>query len=209
MGLVAAAKTREREEVLAAIDAGIKIVGENYVQEAAELKPYLPPGVKMHFIGHLQKNKVKKAVELFDMIETVDSYQIAFEIDRRSKEISKVIPVLIEVNSGKEIQKHGVFPEDAEKLIQDVSLLGNIKVAGLMTMGFFSADGEKLRPLFRSTKSLFEKIASIGINGVEMKWLSMGMTDSYTTAIEEGSNLVRIGTGIFGKRQQKKDFNVR
>ncbi|MFA6636300.1 MAG: YggS family pyridoxal phosphate-dependent enzyme [Candidatus Omnitrophota bacterium] len=198
--IVAAAKTRTPEEVITAVDAGIKIVGENYVQEAIPLRSILPPGIKMHFIGHLQKNKVKKAVEVFDLIETVDSSDIAREVDKRCRAISHVMPVLIEVNSGREEQKHGVFPEKAEDLIKEISVLSGIKVMGIMTMGFFSEDSGELRPLFRETKKLFDKIAEAGIPRVEMRWLSMGMSGSYNTAIEEGSNLVRIGTDIFGER---------
>jgi PLP dependent protein len=198
--IVAAAKTRTPDEVRTAVDAGIKIVGENYVQDAVPLRSILPPEVKMHFIGHLQKNKVKKAVEVFDVIETVDSADIAYEIDKRCGAISRVMPVLIEVNSGREEQKHGVFPERAEELIREISTLSGIKVMGIMTMGFFSEDAGELRPLFRETKKLFDKIAEAGISRVEMRWLSMGMSDSYHVAIEEGSNLVRIGTDIFGKR---------
>ena len=197
--LVGAAKTRTPEEILEATEAGLKIVGENYVQEAERAYNVVGNRVKWHMIGHLQRNKVKKAIKIFDMIETVDSVRLAKEIDKQCKKIGKVMPVLIEINSAKEEQKSGVMPEDALSIVQDISRFENIKIMGLMTMGPFLEDPEDLRPYFRLTKELFEKIR-IGIDGVEMRYLSMGMSDSYRIAIEEGANMVRIGTLLFGKR---------
>ena len=199
--LVAAAKTRTPEEITAAVEAGVRIIGENYVQEAEAARKVVGNGVKWHFIGHLQKNKVKKAVEAFDLIETVDSFDLAEEIDKRSREVGKVMPVLIEINSGREPQKFGVFPEDADKLIEEVSVLANVKIMGLMTMGPFSGDPEEARPYFSETRKVFEKIKSLGSPKAEMKYLSMGMTNSFRVAIEEGANMVRIGTKIFGERK--------
>jgi len=198
--LVAAAKTRQPAEVLEAIEAGIKIVGENYVQEAERAYELVGNRVKWHFIGHLQKNKVKKAVGLFDMIETVDSVVAAGEIDKRCAQIGKVMPVLIEINSGREEQKSGVFPEDAEQLVKEISALRNIKVMGLMTMGPGFGDPEDSRPYFVETKKIFEKIKGLNLPDVEMRYLSMGMTNSYNVAVEEGANIVRIGSKIFGER---------
>ena len=197
--LVGAAKTRTPEEILEAAEAGLEIVGENYVQEAERAYNVVGNRVKWHMIGHLQRNKVKKAIKIFDMIETVDSVRLAKEIDKQCKKIGKIMPVLIEINSAKEEQKSGVMPEDALSIVQDISRFENIKIMGLMTMGPFLEDPEDLRPYFRLTKELFEKIR-IGIDGVEMKYLSMGMSDSYRIAIEEGANMVRIGTLLFGKR---------
>jgi PLP dependent protein len=199
--LVAAAKTRTAEEVRQAVEAGVRVIGENYVQEAADLASELPAGIKMHFIGHLQKNKVKKAVEVFDLIETVDSIGLAKEIDKRSRAISKLMPVFIEVNSAGESQKHGVLPDEVEGLIRQASILEGIKIMGLMTMGPFVLDPEKIRPYFSLTKELFDNLAAKKIPSVEMSRLSMGMSDSYRVAIEEGANLVRVGTGIFGSRK--------
>jgi pyridoxal phosphate enzyme (YggS family) len=199
--LVAAAKTRTAEEVLAAVEAGIKIIGQNYVQEAEAIYPDIGNKARWHFIGHLQKNKVKKAVKIFDMIETVDSVELAQEIDKRCVEIGRVMPVLVEVNSGKEPQKSGVLPEKAEALIKAISGLPNIKVKGLMTMGPRFGNPEDSRPYFVTTKRLFERIKALKIPNVEMKYLSMGMTNSYPVALEEGANLVRIGTLIFGERE--------
>lgn len=198
--LVAAAKARTPEEILRAAEAGIRIVGENYVQEASAAFKVVGSRVKWHFIGHLQRNKAKKAVEIFDMIETVDSLGIAEEIDKRCYQREKIIPVLIEINSGREPQKFGLLPEDTEGLIKKISKLKNLKIQGLMTMGPFSGDPEDARPYFVDTKKLFDKIVALNLSGVEMKYLSMGMTNSYRIAIEEGANLVRIGTKIFGPR---------
>ena len=199
--LVAAAKTRTVEEVLEAIEAGIKIIGENYVQEAVSIFEAIGSKVRYHFIGHLQKNKVKKAVEIFDMIETVDSLKLAEAIDRQCSRINKTMPILIEINSGREPQKFGVFPEEVEELVKSISTLKNIKVMGLMTMGPFTGDPEDARPYFVETRKCFEEIKNLSIPNVDMKNLSMGMTNSYKVAIEEGANIVRIGTKIFGERR--------
>ncbi|MGD9117596.1 MAG: YggS family pyridoxal phosphate-dependent enzyme [Dehalococcoidia bacterium] len=198
--LVAAAKTRTAAEVLEAIAAGIKVIGQNYLQEAEALYPAIGNKARWHFIGHLQKNKVKKAVKLFDMIETVDSVELAEEIDKRCAQINKVMPVLVEVNSGQEPQKAGVLPEKAEELIKAIAHLPNIKVMGLMTMGPRFGNPEDSRPYFITTIKIFERIKALQIPNVEMKYLSMGMTNSYPVALEEGANLVRIGTLIFGER---------
>ena len=198
--LVAAAKSRTPAEVLEAVDAGIRIVGENYVQEAQAAFQAVGHRVEWHFIGHLQTNKVKKAVEIFDMIETVDSLRLAAEIDKRSAEAGKTMPVLIEINSGREEQKFGVFPEAAEGLIRDMAGLKNIRVTGLMTMGPLWGDSEEARPYFQETKKAFDLIKKLDIPGVRMDVLSMGMTSSYRVAVREGANMVRIGTRIFGPR---------
>ena len=195
--LEAAAKGRTSDEILEAIEAGVKIIGENYVQESERPFEKIGKRVQWHCIGHLQKNKVKKAVRLFDMIETVDSFELAQEIDRRCQEIEKTMPVLIEINSARESQKSGVFPENAQALVEKISQFKNIKVTGLMTMGSFLENPEDLRLCFRETREIFEKIKSMNLLGVEMKYLSMGMTSSYKIAIEEGAKIVRIGTLIF------------
>ena len=199
--LVAAAKTRTPEEVLEAVEAGIRIVGENYVQEAIRARDVVGNRARWHFIGHLQKNKVKKAVSIFDMIETVDSFELAKEIDKYCKRVGKVMPVLIEVNSGREPQKFGVMPEETEGLIRAISRFDNIKVMGLMTMGPRFGDPEESRPYFRETKRIFDNLKKAHIPNVEMRYLSMGMSNSYHIAIEEGANIIRIGTKIFGERR--------
>ena len=198
--LVAAAKSRGVQEILEAVAAGAGIIGENYVQEAERKKGEIGNKARWHFIGHLQKNKVRKAVEIFDMIETVDSAELAREIDKRSGEAGKVMPVLIEINSGRECAKGGVYPEDAERLTREIATLKNMRVEGLMTMGPAVNDPEDCRRYFKETKKLFEGIKGLNIPDVEMRYLSMGMTDSYRAAIEEGANIVRIGRKIFGER---------
>jgi pyridoxal phosphate enzyme (YggS family) len=199
--LVAAAKTRTPEEILQAAEAGVSIVGENYVQEAQKAFAVIGHKVKWHFIGHLQRNKVKKAVKIFDMIETLDSIELAEELNKRCLRIGKIIPVLIEINSGKEEQKFGIWPEDAEGLIRQAAKFKNITIQGLMTMGPAFGDPEDARPYFVKTKGLFDKLKTLSIPGVKMKVLSMGMTNSYHVAIQEGANIVRIGTKIFGPRE--------
>jgi pyridoxal phosphate enzyme (YggS family) len=199
--LVAAAKSRTPGEILEAVESGVRIIGENYVQEAQAAFAVIGRRVKWHFIGHLQKNKVKKAVEIFDMVETVDSVEIAAEIDKRCRALGKVMPVLIEINSGEEPQKFGVPPEAAESLVREASGLRNIAVQGLMTMGPEFGDPEAARPYFRVTAETFNKIKTLAIPRVAMNWLSMGMSHSYRVAVGEGANMVRIGTKIFGPRQ--------
>ena len=202
--LVAAAKTRQPEAVLEAVESGVKIVGENYVQEAERAHEVVGNRARWHFIGYLQKNKVKKAVRIFDMIETVDSVEIAREIDKRCAQIGKVMPVLIEVNSGREKQKSGVLPESVEQLAREISVFQNIRLMGLMTMGPRFGNPEDSRPYFVETKRIFEKIKKLNLPNIEMKYLSMGMTNSYKVAIEEGANIVRIGSRIFGERDYGK-----
>jgi len=197
---MAAAKARTPEEIMRAAQAGVEIVGENYVQEALAAFNVVGHRVKWHFIGHLQRNKVKKAVEIFDMIETVDSPELSKEIDKRCSQRKRIMPVLIEINSGREKQKFGIFPEDAEDFIKEISGLKNIKIEGFMTMGPMFGDPEDARPYFVETKKLFDRIKTLNLPGLEMKYLSMGMTNSYQVAIEEGANIVRIGTKIFGPR---------
>ena len=201
--LVAAAKTRGTREILEAIESGIKIIGENYVQEAEGVHEIIGNKAEWHFIGHLQKNKVKKAVKIFDMIETVDSVEIAREIDKRCAQISKTMAVLIEINSGREPQKAGVFPENAEQLVREISVFPNIKIMGLMTMGPRFGNYEDSRPYFVETKKVFDSIKELNLPNVEMKQLSMGMTNSYKVALEEGANTIRIGSKIFGERDYK------
>ena len=200
--LVAAAKTRTAEEISEAINAGIKVIGENYVQEAQNVFNVIGKRARWHFIGHLQTNKVKKAVGIFDMVEAVDSLKLAEEINKRCAEIDKVMPVLIEVNSGRESQKSGVLPENVENLIKEIRTFNNIKIMGLMTMGPRFGNPEDSRPYFVETNKIFNRIKDLNIPGVEMKYLSMGMTNSYRVAIEEGANMVRIGTKIFGERKE-------
>jgi hypothetical protein len=201
--IVVAAKTRTPDEIKAVAEAGCRMIGENYVQEAQSIKEALGKksnSLKWHMIGHLQTNKVKKAVEIFDMIETLDSLKLAAEINKRAKEIEKVMPVLVEINSGQEEQKTGITPDKAIDFINDISLLNNIKIQGLMTMGPRFGNPEDSREFFKKTRELFNKIKGLNIANVQMKYLSMGMSNTYKIAIEEGSNIIRPGSVVFGAR---------
>ena len=192
--IVVAAKTRTKKEVEELIDVGCTDIGENYVQEANEIYSELgekAKKVKWHLIGHLQKNKVNQALKIFDVFQTIDSFELAEAISKRA---DMEIEIYIEVNSGREEQKSGVFPEKVISLIKEISELKNIKVNGLMTMGPFSGNPEDARPYFKETKKLFDEIK-------DLKVLSMGMSNSYKIAIEEGSNMIRLGTCIFGERE--------
>ena len=198
--LVAAAKTRSAAEIIEAVDAGVAIVGENYVQEAAEVLPAVGRRARWHLIGHLQTNKAKKAVEIFDLIETVDSIALGREIDKRAAAAGKTMDIFVEVNSGREAQKAGVMPDDAEALVRSLAALPRLRVLGLMTMGPFEGDPEESRPYFKETRRVFEALKSLAVPGVEMRRLSMGMSHSWRVAVEEGATIVRIGTAIFGPR---------
>lgn len=200
--VLAAAKSRDASEVIEVIDAGITDIGENYFQESRAMIEAIGKKATWHFIGHIQKNKVKHIVPLFDMIQTVDTYELAAMIDQRAEKHGKIMPVLVEVNSGREDNKHGAMPEAVEELVRRISVLPNLRVRGLMTMGPFLEDFEGLRPFFRETKTLFDEMRSKALPDVEMEILSMGMSNSYVTAIEEGATMVRIGTKIFGQRPQ-------
>ncbi|MFC1768205.1 YggS family pyridoxal phosphate-dependent enzyme [Nanoarchaeota archaeon] len=188
--ILAASKTRSVSEIQKVIDDGISIIGENYVKEAKEKKALLKGSFEFHMIGHLQKNKIKDAIQLFDMIQTVDSFELASEISKRA---TTKYPVLIEVNSGEESEKSGVNPTKVLDLVRKISTLPNVIVKGLMTMG----PVENPRMAFRKTKQLFDSIKAMKIPNVEMEILSMGMSDSYEVAIEEGSNMVRLGKSLF------------
>jgi len=159
-------------------------------------------GVKWHMIGHLQRNKVRKIIDFIDMIETIDSVRLAETVNNQCAAINKTLPVLIEVNSGRETGKAGVLPENVVELVKEISIFKNIQVQGLMTMGPFSSDAEDSRPYFRETRQLFDHISREEILNVAMKYLSMGMSDSYQVAIEEGANIIRIGTKLFGPRSK-------
>jgi pyridoxal phosphate enzyme (YggS family) len=199
--LVVAVKDRSIEEVESAVRAGAKAVGENYVKEAQAKFEVIGNRARWHFIGHLQKNKAKDAVKIFDMIETLDSPELAEVLNRECEKIGKIMPVLIEVNCAAEPQKYGVLPQDVKGILKKILFLNNIKPMGLMTMGPFLDEIEKIRPFFKKTKELFDEIKSDYADKLEWRYLSMGMSDSYKIAIEEGANIVRIGTAIFGERR--------
>lgn len=196
--LVAVTKNHGVELMREAIDAGICDVGENRVQEAAEKFATLErDGVTKHLIGHLQTNKAKQAVKLFDLIHSVDSANLAAAIDKAASSIEKVQDILIQVNLANEDTKFGVSEENLHGLIENVDALKNLRLRGLMLIAPNYADVEQCRPLFRRMKKIFDEIAS---TRQDFNFLSMGMTHDYKIAVEEGSNIVRIGTAIFGER---------
>lgn len=206
VAIVLAAKERNKEEIEKAIDAGATDIGENYVQEAKEIHNSLgekAKKVRWHMIGHLQKNKINKTLEIFDVIQTVDSVKKAREIDKRAAIKGKEISVFIEVNIGNEVSKTGIKPEYelVENLAKEISLLKNLKLEGLMTMGPRFGDPEGNKPFFKNIKKIFDKLKSLDLPDTEIKYLSMGMSNSYKIAIEEGSNMIRPGTIIFGEKK--------
>ena len=203
--IVLAAKMRTKDEVEEVISSGAEIIAENYVQEAEKMYQALgerAKEVKWHFIGSLQKNKINKALKIFDSIQTIDSPELAEALDKRAQRVNKVISVFIEVNIGSEITKAGVKPdyEIIEKLAQYISKLNYLKLEGLMTMGPRVGNPEDSRPYFKKTKEIFDRLKEADISNMDLKYLSMGMSNSYKVAIEEGANMVRLGTVIFGKR---------
>jgi pyridoxal phosphate enzyme (YggS family) len=198
--VIAAAKGRSLLEVEAVIEAGITHVGHNYVQEAADMIPAMRRRVTWHMIGHLQRNKVLEAIYLFDMIETLDSVRLARAINERCAAHDKTMPVLIEINSGRERSKTGVLPEKVNELAAAVAGMEHLHLEGLMTMGPRFGDPGDARPYFRATREAFERLADSDLPNITMRYLSMGMSNSYQIAIEEGANVVRIGTALFGSR---------
>ena len=198
--ILGASKTRTIDEVCTAHAAGLRFFGHNYVQEAQAMIPLADFSAKWHMIGHLQRNKARSAVELFDMIETLDSLRLAKELEKRCAEIGKEMPVLIEVNSGREENKTGLMPEDVGALVEWLSGQTYLHLVGLMTMGPLTGDPELSRPFHKETRRLYEEIQRQQLPNTEMRVLSMGMSNSYKVAIEEGANLVRLGTVIFGPR---------
>jgi len=212
--ILLAVKTRTPGELKEAFEAGATDIGQNYVQEAVTMHEALGEtarDVNWHMIGHLQNNKINKALSVFDVIQTVDSLETAIAIDKRVEAAGKsVIPVYIEINIGNEDSKAGIAPEQhepfeeyMERLVRDISGLGNLRLEGLMTMGPRFGNPEDSRPFFKRTKAIYEQIKVLHLPNVDMKCLSMGMTNSYRVAIEEGANMVRIGTAVFGGRGEK------
>jgi hypothetical protein len=198
--IVVAAKGRTAEEVAAVIEAGATLIGHNYVQEAEEMRAALGESAgraEWHMIGHLQRNKINRALPLFDMIQSLDSLRLARALDRRAE---SALRVLIEVNVAGEGSKSGVPFDEAERLAEAAASLGSLRVEGLMTMEPYLPDPEETRPYFRRMRGLFDRLREQGLPNVDMRILSMGMTHSYGVAAEEGANMVRIGTAIFGPR---------
>ncbi|HOP35210.1 MAG TPA: YggS family pyridoxal phosphate-dependent enzyme [Syntrophales bacterium] len=198
--LMAVTKTVDDSRIGEALAAGVDILGENYVQEAKRKIETLGRKVEWHFIGHLQSNKARYAVRLFDLIHSVDRSGLAAELDRRSDRAGVVTPVLIQVSLGGEETKGGVLPEDALALVREVAAMKHLSVRGLMTMPPWFDDPEEARPFFRALREMGERVRESGIPGVSMEELSMGMTQDYEVAVEEGATIVRVGRALFGER---------
>ena len=199
--LVAVSKTIPAETVKKAIDAGANILGENYIQEAkTKFDDLISYPVSWHFIGHLQTNKAKYAVRIFDLIHSVDSFKLALELNKQAGKSGKIQHILIQVNVAEESSKSGISIQNTLSLIKEISLLKNLAIKGLMTMPPFFNEPEKVRPFFKDLRNLRDNIRKKEIQNVVMDELSMGMTGDFEAAIEEGATLVRIGTAIFGER---------
>jgi len=202
--IIAVTKTVDTDRINYAIECGIKNIGENKVQEVMAKFDNIEGNVNWHLIGHLQTNKVKYIIDKVALIHSVDSIGLAEEISRRAEKAGLIKDILIQVNVAEEETKFGIAYEEIDSIIEQLSKLPGIRVKGLMTIAPYFEDTEQVRPVFRKLKEKFDLLAKAGIPNVEMKYLSMGMTNDYRQAIEEGSNMVRVGTGIFGAR----NYNV-
>ena len=198
--IVAVSKTKPVSLILEAIDAGLTDIGENRVQEAMGKYNQVDRPAKWHLVGHLQRNKVRQALPIFDLIHSVDSLRLLTEIDRRSAQLDSRTEVLVQVNTSGEPSKYGLAPDAVLDFIENALGYAHIRIKGLMTIGAFLPDPEAVRPSFVLLRTLQEEISEQRFEGVEMEYLSMGMTNDFEVAIEEGANLVRIGTAIFGER---------
>lgn len=198
--LISVSKTKPVETLKEAYDLGVRIFGENKVQELVDKYDALPKDIRWHMIGHLQRNKVKYIIDKVALIHSVDSVKLAETIDKEAKKHNLTANILVEVNVAKENSKFGIFPEDAYSFIQDISHFTNIRVRGLMTIAPFVKDAEENRIIFDGLRKLSVDIDGKNIDNTTMGVLSMGMTNDYGVAIEEGATMVRVGTGIFGER---------
>ena len=199
--LVAVTKNHDVAAMREAIAAGATNVGENRVQEAKGKFAEIGNSVTWHLIGHLQTNKVRQAVKFSDLIHSVDSLHLAEAISSEAARIDKVQDILVQVNLAKEDSKSGVYQEDLQEVLQAVTKLPNLRLRGLMCMAPNYDDVEKCRPLFREMYKIYQQIKEMGLPASNIDMLSMGMTHDYEIAVEEGANVVRVGTAIFGPRQ--------
>lgn len=199
--LIAVTKNHDVQAMREAIDAGVTDIGENRIQEAKEKFATLDRDVTWHLIGHLQTNKAKQAVKIFDLIHSVDTLHLAEAINNAAAGINKVQKVLVQVNLAKEDSKSGVYVEELADLLHKVDELPNLQLMGLMCIAPNYDDVEECRPLFAKMYEIFQKVKEITFSTANILYLSMGMTHDYEIAVEEGANMVRVGTGIFGPRQ--------
>jgi pyridoxal phosphate enzyme (YggS family) len=199
--LLAAAKSQSVEAISAAIAGGVALIGENYVQEAQEKKARLNEPAEWHMIGHLQRNKAKLAVQLFDLIESLDGIALARELDKEGRSRGKRVRVFVEVNVAGEESKSGIAKSAVASLMEGVAELSHLRIEGLMTVPPFRENLEDVRPYFRELRELKDQLNAVGLPNVELKELSMGMTHDYTVAIAAGATIVRVGTALFGPRK--------
>jgi pyridoxal phosphate enzyme (YggS family) len=199
--VVAVAKTIPVELVREAVECGITEIGENRVQEAKDKYEAIGNRAHWHLVGHLQTNKVKAALEIFELIHSLDSVRLANEISSRAQRIKKEARVLLQVNTSEEESKFGLEPEKVVEFAEQVATLPNLKVKGLMTIGPFTDEDRLMRESFRELRGLFEKLRAASIPNIDMEILSMGMSADYEVALQEGANMLRIGTSIFGPRK--------
>jgi pyridoxal phosphate enzyme (YggS family) len=200
--LLGAAKAQSVEAIRAAISAGVTLIGENYVQETKEKKDRVAASVEWHMIGHLQRNKAKAAIELFDVVESLDNLALARELDKEARKRGKIVRIFVEVNLGGEESKSGIAKDSVVSLLEEAAKLSCLRVEGLMTLPPFHEKLEEVRPYFRELTELREKLNEVRLPNVDLRELSMGMTHDYVVAIEEGATIVRIGTALFGPRNQ-------
>jgi hypothetical protein len=198
--LLAATKARTADEVLTAIGAGIDLIGENYVQEARAKRAAVSVAVEWHMIGHLQRNKVKTALDLFDVIESLDSVELAGALDREANRRGLVARAFVEVNIGGEKNKSGVAIDGVERLVKEVGGLSHLRLDGLMAVPPYREDPEESRPYFQALRRLQAELRQLRVGSAPLGELSMGMTHDYAVAIEEGATIVRVGTALFGPR---------
>lgn len=199
--LIAVTKNHDIHAMRQAIDAGVTDIGENRIQEAKEKYETLDRKVTWHLIGHLQTNKAKQAVKIFDLIHSVDSFHLAEALNKAAAGINKVQKVLVQVNLAHEDSKSGIYEDGLEELLHQVDEMDNLQLMGLMCIAPNYENVEDCRPLFANMKKIYDHIKEISWQKANIKYLSMGMTHDYTIAVEEGANVVRVGTGIFGPRQ--------
>lgn len=204
--LIAVSKTVEPDRILKALDEGIYNLGENKVQELCEKYDIINRDCKWHLIGHLQTNKVKYIIDKVQMIHSVDSAELAEEIQKRASKARRLIDVLVQVNVAGEESKFGISPQEVDGFVRKISTYGNIRVKGLMTIAPLAQDAENIRYVFRDLKKIFIDIKKENIDNIDMEVLSMGMSNDFEAAIEEGANMVRVGTAIFGQRNYNKSI---
>jgi pyridoxal phosphate enzyme (YggS family) len=198
--LLAASKSQSVDKIQAAIEAGIRLFGENYVQEIQKKKSAVHGSIEWHMIGHLQRNKIKTALDVCDLVQSLDSVELARALDKEGRKRGRVVRAFVEVNLAAEKNKGGIAPERVAALLEESGKLPHIRIEGMMAVPPFREDPEDVRPYFRALRELRDEVKALKTPNVDLRELSMGMTHDFSVAIEEGATLIRIGTAIFGPR---------